>query len=239
LEEELANALDRFLGTRDLSWVWHEILHVLFDRIRNWFGHKGPLLFNFYDAGRPVLGSRNSGDVRASTELNLTDIPISLFNVFTDPFETQDLANDPLHKDSLNTIISAFNKHWQHRMPSFDWQTSCPPNIHRLHLLPDATCSRRTSHLSESLDQRSVSANIPCAFEVPFIEDDDPNICGMSGGSPINVKHFFVANIVRMIQRLVTAAFILAILFIIGVYQYLKSTPSNWGLRFRSFCFSE
>jgi hypothetical protein len=54
LEEHLQDLIDQLFDTRDISFFWHEVLHILME---NWVRKKGE--FNFADAGKLVLNRDN------------------------------------------------------------------------------------------------------------------------------------------------------------------------------------
>lgn len=206
-EEELSAALDYALGTRDLSFFWHEVVHLLAGTAKKAAHRLGDRLagrepspsdYDFYNAGRPVLGTASGGDVLASPELRRQDIPVMVFDVYGDPSESRDLA--ATRPELVSELVAAFNVHWSARPLLFDWSLSCV-NATRLRPMPRALCEARSSHLFPDMDRRSVSITGPCEFEAPYIPDDAVGPCGDGKPGPINLKQKFKDRIRSILLR--------------------------------------
>jgi hypothetical protein len=183
VEEHLAIGLDYFFGSRDLSFFWHEVLHILIGRIKKRGGDGG---FDFEAAGKLVLGSPESGDVMASTVVAREDIPLEVYDVYADPSETTDLSSS--NPELVQSLLDSFNVHWKDHPKQFDWALSCF-NPDRLAQMPQELCSKRTSgDKNRDMNQRAVNNKIPCKFEKPFVSDDDPAPCGTGNPPAINLK---------------------------------------------------
>jgi hypothetical protein len=78
-EEFSQGVLDYACDTRDISFFWHEVIHAMLDMLRNRLNY---LFFGIgtakelFSAGVLLLGSRESGDVLASTLIDPASIPI-------------------------------------------------------------------------------------------------------------------------------------------------------------------
>lgn len=190
IEEHFHHFLDYWFDTRDLSFFWHEVVHIVLEK----FTRRLPSL---YDVGHMVLGSARGGDVMASTEIPSTDIPVQVFDVWSDPNEHNDISKT--RPDITADLIKAFNVHWKDHPAQFDWATTCAQTS-RLQQMPASLCAKRTSHLPLDLDQRSITNAIPCQFEAPFVADDDPRPCG-AGDAPIDLKKNFQNSIIATLRK--------------------------------------
>jgi hypothetical protein len=202
-EEWVQEFLDYHFESRDISFFWHEVLHLMINRFHSRINGR----VDYSTLGRGVLGSAESGDVLASTEFDRSEIPIEVFlchlstldsrplnifirkvyNIVDDPEERNDLSKSS--PDLVADLVRSFNEHWRDHPKQVDWGLSCLSMDHLQHL-PAEFCSSRTSHLNTNMAQKGVSASIPCRFERPFIADDDPSECG-HGRSARDIKMEF------------------------------------------------
>lgn len=227
-EEELQVFLDDFFNTRDISFFWHEILHIMIAKLANAMTTKKV----DFQTGFPVLGSIESGDVLASTVLKREDIPIEVYNVYDDPTETINLF--ATHKDVVADMLKSFNEHWKHRPKMFDFQTTCVDHK-RYKVLPQSQCATRTSHLAATMDQRGTTNTIPCRFEQPFIADNDPKPCGSHAGAvePINLIEQFRVQIVSVVRKVLLAFIVVMVVVVYAAWsccckkKQVKKTKTN------------
>jgi hypothetical protein len=68
--------------------------------------------------------------------------------------------------------------------------------------MPRELCDRRTSQLNSNLLNRSISNDIPCVFEQPFIDDDDPRPCG-DFDEPVKLTDVFQAFVIQKVRNVV------------------------------------
>jgi hypothetical protein len=189
-EEELSWVLDKVFGSRDISFFWHEVVHIVVNNIKQFF--RGGR--DFYAAGKKLLGPKESGNVLASEVLSWNEIPIALFDVYSDPTETTDLAEK--NPEIVSKMIKEFNKHWADRPEMYDWGLACRVKNRRWHVPENNICEARVSDQFPEPFRKSVPKNIPCKFEGPFVDDSDPRPCGALG-DPFDIKAEFLGIVVR------------------------------------------
>lgn len=86
LEEHIADGLDWACDTRDVSFFWKEVVHVVAGQLRGLGrrlsgGHDPDL----YNADKPMLGSGEH--VLEGTQIPSNHVPLQLFNILDDPEE--------------------------------------------------------------------------------------------------------------------------------------------------------
>ena len=73
-EEWIQEMLDSHFETRDISFFWHEVLHLMIQRFHSRISGR----VDYSTLGRAILGTAESGDVLASAEINPSEIPIEV-----------------------------------------------------------------------------------------------------------------------------------------------------------------
>ena len=137
--------------------------------------------------------------VLASTIISPMDIPIVVYDIWKDPEERKDISrSDPY---TTQYMVKAFNRHWKNHRKQFDFSLSCADR-RRLREMPRELCDRRTSQLNSNLLNRSISSDIPCVFEQPFIDDDDPRPCG-DFDEPVKLTDVFQAFVIQKVRNVV------------------------------------
>lgn len=194
LEEELKMLIDVAFGTRDFSFFWHEVLHVLIKKFTMYVSGSD---FDFENAGELVLGSPSGGHVLNNTKVPVEAIPVRVFNVWEDPGEHVDLSLS--HPEITRMLIESFDEHWRDHPPQFNARTACNERV-RFAPGPKELCRRRTSDMFVPIEQRSAPKAMECVWEHPFIEDDDPEACGTGNLPPDNMEMFFQAIVVRKVK---------------------------------------
>ena len=156
----------------------------------------------------------------ASREVKKEEIPVELYNIWEDETEREDLSKKK--PEIVSQLLKSFNFYWRNRPPQYNWRFFCKAPSRFIY--NSSLCLNRTSHLFSNISQKSISNGIPCRFELPFISDDDPRVCG--DFFLVNVRAVFIARI-RSLLAPYFFSFIFLFFLFLASFCFLCKRKSN------------
>ena len=111
-------------------------------------------------------------------------------------------------QDKLANLLRHVNIYWNKRPPQHNWVETCGNRPYRE--MDASVCSGRRSHHDVAIERWSASPDVvPCRFDIPWLEDDEPTLCGTwPNGTEIplvNVVEVFKSAIGNIVKPIVVA----------------------------------